>query len=114
MYDSNAACCVSLRMSPVVLKNTTALYAASDAAVNTLLSSVAVTVNPFAAPRSRIAWMPAGIESCRKPAVLLNTSTWYGAAQAGRSVPADGQRSTGDQRGTTCESSHGQLLRESR
>uniref|UniRef100_UPI001E307310 PH domain-containing protein n=1 Tax=Nonomuraea sp. SBT364 TaxID=1580530 RepID=UPI001E307310 len=31
-------------------------------------SSVAVTEKPFAAPRSRIAWTPAGMASCLKPA----------------------------------------------
>ena len=38
--------------------------------VNAAASSVAVTVKLFAAPRSRIAWMPAGMESCRKPGRL--------------------------------------------
>src|SRR5690606_2555029 len=31
------------------------------------------TPNPWAAPSSRMAWTPAGMESCRKPAVLENT-----------------------------------------
>ena len=38
-------------------------------------SSVAVTEKLLAAPSSRMVWMPAGIASCRKPAVLENTST---------------------------------------
>ena len=41
--------------------------------MNTPGSSVAVTGSPPAS--SRTAWIPAGIESCRKPAVRENTST---------------------------------------
>jgi hypothetical protein len=49
----------------VVLRNTTASYWARLAVVNAAASSVAVTVKVLAAPSSRIAWMPAGMESCR-------------------------------------------------
>ena len=66
---------MALSTSPVVLRKTTASYWARLAVVKAAASSVAVTVKLFAAPRSRIAWMPAGIESCRKPAVLEKTST---------------------------------------
>lgn len=61
----------------MVERNTTALYPASEEAVNTEASSVAVTPKPLAVPSSRIAWIPAGIESCRNPAVFENTSTLY-------------------------------------
>ncbi len=60
----------------MVLRNTTAAYFASPVAVNAAASSVAVTVKPLAEPRSRIAWTPAGMESCRKPAVFEKTRTW--------------------------------------
>ncbi len=66
----------------MVLRKTTASYCARLAVVNAFASSVAVTVKLLAAPRSRISWMPCGIESCRKPAVLENTSTSYGASAA--------------------------------
>ena len=55
--------------------------------VNAVESSVASTAKPLAAPICWIAAMPAGIESCRKPAVSENTSTLSsGAADA---TPAD-------------------------
>jgi hypothetical protein len=72
-----------LSTSPVVDSQTTAWYRARFCVVNALASSVASTVNPFWAPRLRIAVIPAGIESCRNPAVLENTSTLVrGAADA--------------------------------
>jgi hypothetical protein len=75
MYCSNAVCWLALSTSPVVERKTTASYCARLAVVNAAASSVAATVKLLAAPRSRIAWMPCGIESCRKPAVLEKTST---------------------------------------
>jgi hypothetical protein len=45
------------------------------ASVNWAASSVASTVKPLAVPSAWIAAMPCGIESCRKPAVLLKTRT---------------------------------------
>lgn len=52
----------------------TTSYFASSVSLNIAASSVAVTVKPFAVARSLIAWIPAGIESCRNAAVLLKTS----------------------------------------
>ena len=66
---------MALSTSPVVLRKTTASYRARLAVVKRSASSVAVTVKLLAAPRSRMAWMPAGMESCRNPAVLEKTST---------------------------------------
>ena len=43
--------------------------------MNTPASSEASTWKSFASPSDRIAAMPAGIESWRKPVVLENTST---------------------------------------
>ncbi|GGK89150.1 hypothetical protein GCM10007964_34810 [Sphaerisporangium melleum] len=60
----------------MVLRKITALYWARLAAVKAVASSVAVTPKSPVTPRSRMAWTPAGMESCRKPAVLENTSTW--------------------------------------
>ena len=59
----------------MVVRKTTASYWARLAAVKAAASSVAVTVKPLAVPSCRMAAMPAGMESCRKPAVLENTST---------------------------------------
>ena len=42
--------------------------------MNTVASSVASTWKPRSSPSERIAAMPAGIESCRNPVVLENTS----------------------------------------
>ncbi len=67
----------------------TTSYLASSVSLNIAASSVAVTVKSLPAARSLIAWMPAGIESCRKPAVLLKikalkvSSPWPGWAWAG-------------------------------
>ena len=52
--------------------------------MNAAASSVASTAKPFAAPSCWIAAMPAGIESCRKPAVLReHEHAKVGAACAG-------------------------------
>jgi hypothetical protein len=59
----------------VVLRNTTVSYRARLVVVNCAESSVVVTVKLLAAPSSRIICRPAGMESCRKPVVLENTST---------------------------------------
>ncbi|RGC66089.1 hypothetical protein C5N14_25400 [Micromonospora sp. MW-13] len=75
MYDSKAACWVGPSTSPVVLRKITASYLARLAVLNAAASSVAVTVKLLAAPRSRTAWVPTAMESCRKPAVLEKTST---------------------------------------
>src|SRR5205823_2780800 len=77
-----AVCWVASSTSPVVLRKTTASNRARLVALNWVASSVAVTVKLLAAPSSRIVWMPTAIESCRKPAVLENTSTSYGASAA--------------------------------
>ncbi len=53
----------------------TAWYLARLASVNAAPSSVASTVNPLSAPSCWIAAMPAGMESCRNPAVLEKTRT---------------------------------------
>jgi hypothetical protein len=66
----------------VVLRKTTVSNWARLAVVKAFASSVAVTVKLLAAPRSRIVWIPTGIASWRKPAVLENTSTSYGASAA--------------------------------
>lgn len=75
MYDSKALCWLALSTSPVVLRKITASNRARLAVVNWPPSSVAVTVKLFPAPRSRMAWVPTAMESCRKPAVLEKTST---------------------------------------
>ena len=96
MLASKAVCWVALRTSPVVLRKTTASYWARLAVVNAVASSVAVTVKLLAAPRSRIAWMPTAIESCRKPAVLQKTRTSYGVSAAlagGRAARRSGEAS---------------------
>ncbi|GAB3855398.1 hypothetical protein GCM10027610_088650 [Dactylosporangium cerinum] len=59
----------------MVLRKTTASYWARFAVVNAAASSVAVTVKPFAAPSCWMAVMPAGMASCRNPAVLEKTRT---------------------------------------
>ena len=61
----------------------TALNRARLASVNWVASSVASTVKLFCVPSCWIAVMPAGIESCRNPAVLLKTSTEKSAAMRG-------------------------------
>jgi hypothetical protein len=71
-----ALCCDGPSTSPVVLRKTTAARPRNRLGVNALAFSVAETEKPFALPRPRIAAMPAGIESCRNPAVLEKTSTW--------------------------------------
>jgi hypothetical protein len=58
-----------------VFRKTTVSYWARLPVVNAFASSVAVTVKLLAAPRSRMVWMPMGMASWRKPAVLENTST---------------------------------------
>ena len=51
--------------------------------MNAVASSVAVTEKPYCAPRRSTARMPAPMESCRKPVVLLKTRTSYvGGASA--------------------------------
>src|SRR5262245_27541385 len=57
-------------MSPVVLRNTTALYCARLESVKIEASSVASTSKPFCCPSCRMAAMPSGIESWRKPVVF--------------------------------------------
>ncbi len=74
MYRSNAACWSAFRTSPVVDNQMTTSYFASSVSLNMDASSVAVTVKLFAAASSVMAWIPAGIESCRNPAVLLKMS----------------------------------------
>ena len=78
--------------------------------VNAAASSVAVTVKLLAVPRSRIAWMPAGMASCRKPAVLEKTSTSYGASAAPAGVAGRGQAmaatAAGRTEGGSDESAH--------
>src|ERR1700704_619193 len=68
--------------SPVEDRKITVWYWARLVSVKRVSSSVASTVKLLAAPRVRMAWMPAGIESCRKPVVLEKTSTLNGAAAA--------------------------------
>src|SRR3954470_7454422 len=80
MYASKAACWVSSRTSPEVDAQTTAWYRARLAEVKAPASSVASTAKPFAAPRSRMARIAAGMESCRKPTVLEKTRTAKDAA----------------------------------
>ncbi len=61
----------------------TTSYWARLASVKTVLSSDASTAKPLAVPSAWIAAMPAGIESCRKAAVLEKTRTLssvFGAA----------------------------------
>ena len=55
--------------------------------MNCAPSSVASTVNPLAAPISVMAVIPAGIESCRKPAVLEKTSTLSSGSFSTVTVP---------------------------
>jgi hypothetical protein len=75
-----------LSTSPVVERKTTASYCARLAVVNAAPSSVAVTAKSFAAPSSWIAWIPAGMESCRNPAVLEKTSTFSSGSEPGSST----------------------------
>ena len=65
----------------------TASYWARFASLNCVLSSVASTAKPLAAPSSWIAVMPAGIESCRKPAVSEKTSTLSSGSLSTVTVP---------------------------
>ncbi len=60
----------------MVERKTTASYWARFALVNCVESSVASTLKSFWAPSCSMAAMPAGIESCRKPAVLEKTRTF--------------------------------------
>ena len=100
---------MSFSTSPVVLRNTTALYWARLAAVKALESSVASTVKSLAAPRSRMAWIPVGIESCRNPAVLEKTSTLKAAAWAGMAGITVGGGGGERHRGHRQASQHGCL-----
>jgi hypothetical protein len=59
----------------VVSRKITARYWARFDAVKAAASSVASTAKLFAVPSSRIAWMPLGMDECRKPAVFEKTST---------------------------------------
>jgi hypothetical protein len=89
---------VSSSTSPVVLSQITTSYRARFASVNAAASSVASTRKWCRAPSCRIATVAAGIESCRKAAVLEKTSAlnrgWpaapapAGAAAAGATGPA--------------------------
>src|SRR5690606_7635876 len=74
-YRENASCCPGSSTSPVVDSQTTAAYRASVAGLNRVGSSVATTLNPSRVASRSSAAMAAGIESCRNPAVRLNTST---------------------------------------
>ena len=58
-------------------------------------SSVASTVKSLAAPSCWIAAMPAGIESCRKPAVLEKTRARNGSAAAAAAPAARGAAARG-------------------
>src|SRR4051812_43374752 len=83
-YFSNAASCAESRTSPVVFRNTTALYEASPASVNL----------PASADTSNVA--SAGAEACRAAtpsaaptvAFLVKTSTLYGSAACADVAPA--------------------------
>src|SRR5688572_20886175 len=93
-YRSNAACCTSLSTSPVVLRNTTASNRARFASLNAAASSVATTEKLLAVPSAWTAAIPSSIESCRKPAVLLNTRTSYGASASRRRLSSASIRGT--------------------
>ena len=54
--------------------------------LNCVESSVASTSKSLAAPSAWIAAMPSSIESCRKPAVSENTSTFSSGSAPGSST----------------------------
>src|SRR5437867_11509162 len=89
MKFSNAACSTELRISPVVFKKTTTRYFANSASLKRDVSSELTTVKPCSFPRARIAAIPAGIESCRNPAVFVNTRMLNRLASAAGRAAAD-------------------------
>ncbi|MNW50057.1 hypothetical protein D3C74_274970 [compost metagenome] len=89
MYRSNEACCSVLSTSPVVESQITTSYCARFSSLKAAASSVTSTVKPFSVPSFSIAAMPAGIASCRNPAVLEKISASKGAAAASWGTTTD-------------------------
>ena len=72
-----------------MFKKTTTRYFANSASLKRDVSSELTTVKPCSFPRARIAAIPAGIESCRNPAVFVNTRMLNRLASAAGRAAAD-------------------------